>query len=97
MADTAAEEVVRRMYYDLAARVSLIERHLLDHSPERPKRKVKKWRWVYRYPKGSYNLRITCGIYADQREFSAGNNDGVGRNGVLVQKIDSTEIEVECD
>jgi hypothetical protein len=54
---------------------------------EQPKKKVKKWRWVFQQDN---ELKVTGSHFIDQKDFE--------RNGFhlsLIQKIDSTEIECE--
>ena len=51
---------------------------------------VKKWKWVYENPEG--NMIVTCLHYSSPEEF---NNLNPYNKGKILQKIDSTMIEVE--
>jgi hypothetical protein len=51
---------------------------------------VKKWKWVYESPEG--NMIVTCLHYSSPEEF---NNLNPYNKGKILQKIDSTMIEVE--
>ena len=51
---------------------------------------VKKWKWVYENPEG--NMIVTCLHYSSSEEF---NNLNPYNKGKILQKVDSTMIEVE--
>lgn len=51
---------------------------------------VKKWKWVYESTEG--NMIVTCLHYSSPEEF---NNLNPYNKGKILQKIDSTMIEVE--
>lgn len=51
---------------------------------------VKKWKWVYENPEGS--MIVTCLHYSSPEEF---NNLNPYNKGKILQKVDSTMIEVE--
>ena len=51
---------------------------------------VKKWKWVYETPEG--NMIVTCLHYSSPEEF---NNLNPYNKGKILQKVDSTMIEVE--
>lgn len=51
---------------------------------------VKKWKWVYESPEG--NMIVTCLHYSSSEEF---NNLNPYNKGKILQKVDSTMIEVE--
>jgi hypothetical protein len=84
--------------YALDGRINLNDKHptlltvdqaaLLGYYPE--KKKVKKWRWVY---DSSSFLEITEGHYGNEQEVI--NVKRGSRTIKVLQKIDSTEIEVE--
>ena len=51
---------------------------------------VKKWNWVYKSPEG--NMIVTCLHYSSPEEFY---NLSPYNKGKILQKVDSTMIEVE--
>ena len=60
---------------------------LYGHFPiPRPKKKVKKWRWVLRHPYISNTIFVSSAAYSD---------DEIAKIDNAVRKIDETMIEVE--
>ena len=59
--------------------------------PPPPKRKVKKWHWVAKVQSGG--LFVTSGLYASEEEYH--ERYRLVSSDTFVQKIDSTEVEVE--
>jgi hypothetical protein len=59
--------------------------------PERPKRKVKKWRWVSGNIISETDLFVSSRHYANQEEFKLYELSSQ----IPIQRIDSTEMEVE--
>lgn len=57
----------------------------------KPKKKVKKWKWVM-LPEDKETYQVSVKSYSGQDEY---NSQFRGTRDILVQKIDSTEIEVE--